>query len=63
MLLHGPQWLERHQDSNGSWRTESLNAKRNPQTDVARFMTDAAAGYAVMALEEFRQQQRDAAHL
>jgi squalene-hopene/tetraprenyl-beta-curcumene cyclase len=57
------QWLERHQDSNGSWRTESLNAKRNPQTDVARFMTDAAAGYAVMALEEFRQQQRDAAHL
>src|SRR5271156_2989967 len=63
MLMHGLQWLERHQDSDGSWRTESLNAKRNPQTDVGRFMTDAATGYAVMALEESRQQQLDAAHL
>ena len=52
MLMAGLQWLERHQNSDGSWRAESLNARRNPQTDVGRFMTDAATGYAVMALEE-----------
>lgn len=61
MLARGLQWLNRHQNSDGSWRAESLNVKRNPQTDVGRFMTDAATGYAVMALEESGQQQRDVA--
>jgi squalene-hopene/tetraprenyl-beta-curcumene cyclase len=52
MLMGGLQWLQQHQNSDGSWRAESLNARRNPQSDVGRFMTDAATGYAVMALEE-----------
>ena len=56
-------WALSSLDQGGSWRAESLNEKRNPQTDVGRFMADAATGYAVMALEESRQQQRDAAHL
>jgi squalene-hopene/tetraprenyl-beta-curcumene cyclase len=54
--MHGLQWLERDHNSDGSWRAESLNEKRNPQTDLGRFMTDAATGYAVMAPEESRQQ-------
>jgi Squalene-hopene cyclase C-terminal domain len=61
MLVHGLHWLERHQGSDGSWRAESLNEKHDPQSDVGRFMTDAATGYAVMALEVSLQQQRDAA--
>jgi squalene-hopene/tetraprenyl-beta-curcumene cyclase len=61
-LVHGLQWLDRHQGSDGSWRAESLNGKRDPQSDVGRFMTDAATGYAVMALEESRQPKRDVAN-
>ncbi len=47
----GRTWLEQHQNQeDGSWRTESLNKKRDPKTDVGKFMTDAATGYAVLAL-------------
>jgi squalene-hopene/tetraprenyl-beta-curcumene cyclase len=63
MLARGLEWLETHQQSDGSWRAESLNEKRDPETDVGHFMTDAATGYAVLALEAARQQQREAAHL
>jgi len=50
-LTGGLNWLESHQESDGSWRAYSLNARLDPESDVGRFMRDAATAYAVMALE------------
>jgi hypothetical protein len=54
VLEGGLKWLEHHQQSDGSWRDASLNAQRNPGSDIGRFMTDAATGYATLALEVAR---------
>ncbi len=52
MWSEGRAWLESHQSKeDGSWQAYSLNKKRDPKSDVGHFMTDAATGYAVMALE------------
>jgi squalene-hopene/tetraprenyl-beta-curcumene cyclase len=51
-LKRGVEWLERHQDTDGKWRASSLNGNNNLYSDVGLFMSDAATGYAVLALED-----------
>ena len=58
-LRRALEWLERHQSRDGSWRTYSLNGHPEPESDLGRFMSDAATAYAVMALEDGRPQQAE----
>ena len=57
-LMRGLEWLERHQEPDGEWQASSLNESRDPNSDVGRFMNDAATGYAVLALEIARKDTR-----
>lgn len=43
-------WLEANQQPDGNWLAWSLNKQRDPASDPARFMGDAASAYAVLAL-------------
>jgi squalene-hopene/tetraprenyl-beta-curcumene cyclase len=44
-------WLAAHQDSaTGKWTATSLNRRRDPATPAANFMSDAATGFAILAL-------------
>lgn len=49
-LRKGLAWLEANQDKGGQWPSESLNKKRDPASDAAKFMSDAATAFASMAL-------------
>jgi squalene-hopene/tetraprenyl-beta-curcumene cyclase len=47
----GIRWLLQHQEKQtGRWLAVSLNKKRDPASDPAQFMNDAATAYAVLAL-------------
>jgi squalene-hopene/tetraprenyl-beta-curcumene cyclase len=54
-VKRGIDWLKANQDRNtGAWHAWSLNKNRDPDSNIGKFMSDAATSYAVLALEARR---------
>jgi hypothetical protein len=55
-VKRGISWLIANQNKEtGSWPAWSLNKNRDPKSDAGLFMTDAATGYAVLALKNLQR--------
>lgn len=51
-VKRGVDWLLANQNkTDGFWPAYSVNVQRDPASDVGRFMSDAATGFSVVALE------------
>jgi squalene-hopene/tetraprenyl-beta-curcumene cyclase len=50
-IAKGLEWLRKNQDrATGRWVATSLNKNRDPESEPAKFMSDAATAYAVLSL-------------